>query len=71
LGGFIDVGYTIGCHIDVKRDNTLLTIARVSKAAQERDTRDNNRERLGPSKPSLMNLYPQATASSEQAQIIT
>jgi len=39
---------------------------RVSKAA--RDTRGDDGERPGPSKPSLMTVYPQATASYEQAQ---
>ena len=39
---------------------------RVSKAT--RDTRGDAKERLGLSKPSLMTVYPQATASCEQAQ---
>jgi hypothetical protein len=32
------------------------------------DTRGDDRERLGPSKPSLMTVYPPAIASCEQAQ---
>jgi hypothetical protein len=39
---------------------------RVSKAV--RDTRGDSRERPGPSKPSLMTVYPHATGSCKEAQ---
>jgi hypothetical protein len=41
---------------------------RLQERKDQRDTRGDDGERLGPSKPSLMIVYPQATASCEQAQ---